>query len=383
MLTINPNEESLLAWPGLDTLVRRVVLRRPEEPIVAEGDYGRPVPRAAPERPLARRRPELVSNHESRRGPRPRRRRAASRRSQTASGRLQNAVPPMTRTPPRTSSTASPAWPNGATERRLPKLSNDLLDQASGITIPSSNFVLRVILAYLIAVIPLNWLICRFVLNRREWTWVVVPLVALAFAVGVERVAARDIGYDTAADEIDLLEIHGDYPRAHLTRLVSLYSNGRSRFTISYPNDPTALALPFDSGLSIRGEDVSTSTFQSYPVPSLIDFTVQPRSLSMFRAEQMLALSGSDPSRGRGGQAPCGQWRRARAARRDPDRSGGRRPSAASAGWARSPRAPPSRSTDRTGQKPPERIDGGPWPRRQPVPGGIAHELGSPRGKPG
>ena len=122
---------------------------------------------------------------------------------------------------------------------------NDLLEQASGITIPSSNFVLRVILAYLIAVIPLNWLICRFVLNRREWTWLVVPLVALAFAIGVERVAARDIGYDTAADEIDLLEIHGDYPRAHLTRLVSLYSNGRSRFTdlVSQRPDGARLAV--------------------------------------------------------------------------------------------------------------------------------------------
>ena len=74
--------------------------------------------------------------------------------------------------------------------------------------------------------------------------------------------------------------------------MVSLYSTGRSSFTISYPNDPTALALPFDNGLSIRGEDVSTSTWQSYPVPSLIDYTVQPRSLSMFRAEQMLTLSG-------------------------------------------------------------------------------------------
>ena len=29
MLAINPNEEALLAWPGLDTLIRRVVLRRP------------------------------------------------------------------------------------------------------------------------------------------------------------------------------------------------------------------------------------------------------------------------------------------------------------------------------------------------------------------
>ena len=148
------------------------------------------------------------------------------------------------------------------------------------------------IIAYLLAVIPLNWLICRFVFNRREWTWVVVPLVALAFAIGVERVAARDMGYEAACDEIALLEIHGDYPRAHLTRLASLYTTGRSRFAISYPNDPTALALPFDSGRSIRGEEVSSSTWQSYPVPSLADFSVQPRSLAMFRAEQMLTLGG-------------------------------------------------------------------------------------------
>ena len=33
MLALNPNEEALLAWPGLDTLIRRVILRRPEDPI--------------------------------------------------------------------------------------------------------------------------------------------------------------------------------------------------------------------------------------------------------------------------------------------------------------------------------------------------------------
>jgi hypothetical protein len=292
MLSINPNEESLLAWPGLDTLVRRVVLRRPEEPIVVEGDYGRPVPEP-PQRGrlmasdlswyrIMSRDADLATAPSIAPAPIP-----------DASVRFQNGPAP---TDPETAENefnrqlGVADWRDGA---KLPKLSKDLLDDASGITIPSSTFVLRVILAYLITVIPLNWLLCRFVFNRREWTWVVVPLVALAFAIGVERVAARDIGYDTATDEIDLLEIHGNYPRAHLTRLVSLYSTGRSHFTISYPNDPTALALPFDNGLSIRGEDVSTSTWQSYPVPSLIDYTVQPRSLSMFRAEQMMSLSGA------------------------------------------------------------------------------------------
>ena len=109
---------------------------------------------------------------------------------------------------------------------RFPTLSRDLLEEASGISIPSSDFVLKVILAYLIAVVPLNWLICRFVLNRREWAWVVVPLVALGFAIGVQRVAAYDVGFDSASDEIDLLEVHGEYPRAHLSRFASLYTTG-------------------------------------------------------------------------------------------------------------------------------------------------------------
>ena len=101
------------------------------------------------------------------------------------------------------------------------------------------------------------------------------------------------MGYDSACDEIDLLEIHGGYPRAHLSRFASLYTTGRGKYTISYPNDPTALALPLDNGRSIGGEDVTTSVWQSYPVPALQGFQVQPRSLAMFRAEQMLSLSGS------------------------------------------------------------------------------------------
>jgi hypothetical protein len=101
------------------------------------------------------------------------------------------------------------------------------------------------------------------------------------------------MGYDTAADEIDLLEAQGDYDRAHVTRLVSLYTNGRSHFTVSYPDNPTALALPLDNGRSIRGEEIASSVWQSSPVPALLNFTVQPRSLAMFRAEEMRNLGGA------------------------------------------------------------------------------------------
>ena len=197
MLSINPNEESLLAWPGLDTLVRRVVLRRPEEPTVVEGDYGRSVPEP-PQRGrllgadlswyrIMSRDADLATAPAPSTPPAP---------NPDPSGRFQNGLASDLETAENdfNRQTGVADWRDGA---KLPKLSKDLLDEASGITIPSSNFVLRVILAYLIAVIPLNWLLCRFVLNRREWTWAVVPLVALAFAIGVERVGSRETSATT------------------------------------------------------------------------------------------------------------------------------------------------------------------------------------------
>ncbi len=293
MLAINPNEEALLGWPGLDTLVRRVVLRRPEEPL---GDWTGPEG-AIPNSPARQR---LLSQDLSWY--------RITSRDLVITG--QSPPPPDETTKKAVDSNeaavAAAAAPAGESDMHefpavadwrdaasLPRMSRDLLEEASGITIPSSNFVMRVILAYLFAVVPLNWLLCRFVLNKREWTWIAVPLVALGFAIGVERMAAHDMGYDTAADEIDLLETHGDYPRAHLTRLVSLYTTGRSHFDISYPNDPTALALPLDNGRSIRGEEIASSMWQSSPVPALLNFTVQPRSLAMFRAEVMMPLGGA------------------------------------------------------------------------------------------
>ncbi len=294
MLTINPVEPVLAKWPGLDTMVRRVVLRRPEESVRgtagfnSAGSYQGP-PRgflaaqdltwyritsrdARPHQDDAGHLPEPV------RPPVP-----AETPADIESATMQEEEPPV-------SVSGVADWSDTA---RFPTLARDLLEEASGITIPSSAFVLKVILAYLIAVVPLNWLICRFGLRRREWAWMVVPLVAFGFAIGVQRGAAYDMGFDSATDEIDLLEVQGGYPRAHLSRFASIYTTGRGNYTISYPNNNTALALPMDNGRSIRGEDVTTSVWQSAPVPSLSDLSVQPRSLSLFRAEEMATLVGA------------------------------------------------------------------------------------------
>ncbi|MEJ7640022.1 MAG: hypothetical protein WKF75_19150 [Singulisphaera sp.] len=51
--------------------------------------------------------------------------------------------------------------------------------------------------------------------------------------------------------------------------------------------------MPLSNGRSIGGEDVAISSWRSYPVPALEGFLVQPRSLALFRAEQMATLTGT------------------------------------------------------------------------------------------
>ncbi len=286
MLAFSLTDPDLVGWPGFDTLVRRVVLRRPEERqaekvrVGAAGGFLPPVYEKLNGLDLTTVR--YLSRDLG----------APTREAVDEDGGTAYQPPQVSGSRELKPQIEVPVgeWLDSA---ELPSLARDKLEKASGIEIPNSRFVLKVILAYILALVPLNWLICRYILGRREWAWVVVPTLSLAFAVGVERAAAYDVGYDSSCDEIDLIETQGAYPRGHLSRFASIYSTGRVRYSISYPNDPTALALPLATGRSLRGEDLSQSSFQTLPNPALTGFQVQPRSLALFRAEQMASLPGT------------------------------------------------------------------------------------------
>ncbi len=285
MLALDPGDPTLVAWPGLDTFYRRVMLRRPEEPRPSEkGERDAPPGflfsqdlswyRVA-SRDIGR--DSILAHRTERFGIRGRLEEEAARRL-----------------------AALPSAAEWRDDAPFPMACREVLEQSSGISIPGSRFVLQIVLAYLIVVIPLNWIICRFVFRRPEWTWAFVPVIAIVFAIAVERIAARNLGFESAADEIDLLEIESAYPRAHLSRIVAIYSSGRTEFSIAYPDEATALALPLNMGRPIRGEEIARSSWFSFPVPRLASFGVQPRSQSMFRAEQMLPLAGGVRLEGEG-----------------------------------------------------------------------------------
>ena len=275
-----PTRRSLLAWPGLDTLVRRVILRRPEEPIrgLGTGPDGIDI-QARRAGGCSAAGPDLVPDHQSRLRARTMPCRPAGDQDRPGT-RLANEAElkptrPRNRRRERTC-TSSRRSPIGATtpgsrasaatcSRRPPGITHPqlALRAESDPRLPDRRRAAQ------LADLPVRPESSRVGLGRRP------PgrpgLRHRRRASGRLRHGLRlGLRRDRPAGD------SGDYPRAHLTRLASLYTTGRSRFTISYPNDPTALALPLDNGRSIRGEDVSTSIWQSSPVPALSNFRSSP-----------------------------------------------------------------------------------------------------------
>jgi hypothetical protein len=255
-------------WAGLDTLVRRVVLRRPDD-VVAPG-----------------RRRFLDGSELSWL--------RYVARDLSAPARPRFASPGLPGVPGQPGENPQPAASVAAwlDDAEVPRQAREVLSDASGISIPDDQFVLKVLLAYGIALVPLNYAVCRFLMGRREWAWIVVPVLAMGFAIAVERAAAYDLGFDSACDQLDLLEIQGGYSRAHLSRFAAVYSTGRVRYAVSYPGDPTAVALPMGSDQGLRGQELEQSDWVSAPVPELAGLPVQPRSLSMLRSERLVDLGG-------------------------------------------------------------------------------------------
>lgn len=167
------------------------------------------------------------------------------------------------------------------------------LQAAAGIDVPSRRFVLKVLGAYLLCLVPLNWLLFRL-LGRVEWAWFVAPLIAICGAVGVIRSAQLDIGFARSHTEIGVLEIQPDYARGHLTRFIGLYTSLTTNYEATQDNR-SALFLPFstdprDDELRLARQRQATYAEVSRDEVGLDGFQVLSNATGMLRSESFLDL---------------------------------------------------------------------------------------------
>ena len=104
-------------------------------------------------------------------------------------------------------------------QRRPPSLR-----EAAGVEVPDAGFVVLCLAAYLVALVPLNWLVFRTI-GRVEWAWIAAPIIAIIGTWVIVQRARLDIGFVRSQTEIGILEQQPDHPRAHLSRYTALYTS--------------------------------------------------------------------------------------------------------------------------------------------------------------
>jgi hypothetical protein len=169
----------------------------------------------------------------------------------------------------------------------------EALREAAGVDVPGAGFVVMCLAAYLIALVPLNWLVFH-TLGRVEWAWIAAPIIAIVGTLVVVHQAQLDIGFVRAQTEIGLLEQQPEHPRAHLSRYTALYTSLSTTYELEFGN-LTTVAAPFPTQADyqlIRGQGLSSVDFQRYDNVRLAGLPISSNSTGMVHSEQMLALDG-------------------------------------------------------------------------------------------
>ncbi len=169
------------------------------------------------------------------------------------------------------------------------------LRQAAGIVLPGRLTILMLIGSYLLFLVPLNWLFFRLI-GRLELAWIAAPIMALIGVVVVTRVARLDIGFARRTTEIGLLELHGEYPRAHLTNYAALYTSLSTNYALEFP-ERGSVVLPLGNVAqgarrSGTGNKVVQCKYGTSAGMRLEPVTVYSNSTEMLHAEQMIKLPG-------------------------------------------------------------------------------------------
>ncbi len=182
--------------------------------------------------------------------------------------------------------------------------STEALRESSGITVPLLSTVLKWLAAYLFVLVPLNWLLFRFI-GKLEYAWLAAPLIALAGVFVIARGVRLDVGFTRSQNTLQFLELHNHYPRGVLSSYHALYSSLTTNYQAVYSDDTNnPLNSAKNSGvlcpmpahtigraanrtrmLEYKIADEKGNGFHSFPVLS--------NTTGMLQAEEIIELPGS------------------------------------------------------------------------------------------
>ncbi len=172
------------------------------------------------------------------------------------------------------------------------------LQNAARIEIPTRMFVVWVVGVYLLVLVPANWIVFRAI-GRVEWAWAAAPVIAVVYTLVVIRMAQLDIGFARSLTEISVVEMQGDFPRAHVTRYTALYTSLATTYDFRFA-DAGAQVQPFptvdDPGQLdlLPGQAISRLQYvYGRKDVRMRGFHVTSNATGLVHSEQMVDLGGA------------------------------------------------------------------------------------------
>ena len=167
----------------------------------------------------------------------------------------------------------------------------ETLKETAGIVPPSSDFVFKVLAVYLLVLVPLNWFIFRMI-GRVEWAWIAAPLIAIAGALSVAKMASLDIGFVRSNSQVGVVEVYADYSRAHVAQYSALYTSLSTGYDIDLDNH-TAQSLPLGGGGTFnKKQSIQPVKLRRTLTNRLEGLQIQSNTTGLLHTEFMLDLGG-------------------------------------------------------------------------------------------
>ena len=167
----------------------------------------------------------------------------------------------------------------------------ELLLLAAGVRVPGAGFVLGCLALYLLVLVPLNWLVFHTI-ERGRMGLASGPRDCPAGDVG--RGATGPVGHRLRAgrDRNRRAGTTGPSPPGVLTRFTACYSSLATTYDITFPDNATALALPFPANSTDRSEWQHTVRLERNVGTELRDLAVSSASTHLVHSEEIAKLDG-------------------------------------------------------------------------------------------
>nr|MCU0709076.1 hypothetical protein [Pirellula sp.] len=178
-------------------------------------------------------------------------------------------------------------------ESRIAVHATNCLRESSGITVPQVGTIMKLLLGYLVVLVPINWVVFRL-MGRVEWAWIAAPIIALAGAAFVARSVQLDVGFSRSQTTFGFLECHDNHPRGLLSNFHALYTSLSTNYQAVY-KEGEGLVVPAQRAnlrAGIRDNQVLEYWNADERGAGLQRFPVLSNSTGILQSEEMVEFQG-------------------------------------------------------------------------------------------